>query len=104
MNFAEKNSFVVKYTDDKEFFQDLELFKKHFPNDRLNHDLARANSITYRRLDGSMLLRMLEKIPPDEILENRKSLKKGEEAEAEQVEAKAEAEQVEAAKKKEQNG
>jgi hypothetical protein len=71
MNFAEKNNFVIKHADSKEFFKDLELFKKHFPNDRLNHDLARANSITYQRLDGSMLFRLLDKISPDEILANR---------------------------------
>ena len=71
MKFAEKNNFVIQNADSKEFFNDLELFKKHFPNDRLNHDLARANTITYHRLDGSMLFRLLEKVSPEEILENR---------------------------------
>jgi hypothetical protein len=71
MNFAEKNNFVLNHTDGKQFFTDLELFKKHFPNDRLNNDLARANTITYHRLDGTILLRLLDKIPPDEILANR---------------------------------
>jgi hypothetical protein len=78
MNFSEKNDFVVKHADGNEFYSDLELFKEHCPNDRLNRDLARANSITFNRLDGSMLLRLLDKVTPDEILSNRVAVKKAE--------------------------
>jgi ribosomal protein L12E/L44/L45/RPP1/RPP2 len=75
MNFTEKNNLVIKHTSADEFYRDLELFKKRCPNDRLNHDLARANQITHARLDGSMLLRLLDKVPIDEILQNRQTLK-----------------------------
>jgi hypothetical protein len=78
MKFSEKNDFIVKHADGGEFHSDLELFKEHYPNDRLNHDLARANSITYRRLDGSMLLKLLDKVAPAEILAHRDATKKSE--------------------------
>jgi chromosome segregation ATPase len=71
LSFAEKNNFVIKHKNGKYFSKDLELFKKHFPIHRLNNELARANIYTHDRLDSQMLYVLLEKISPEEILENR---------------------------------
>ena len=71
LSFSQKNDLVVKYKAKKHFGKDLKLFKKNFPFDRLMNDLARANEWTFERLDGQMLYLLLEKVPIEEILENR---------------------------------
>jgi hypothetical protein len=71
MTFAERNTLIIKHSDPAEFYKDIELFKKHFPNHKLNKELARANRFTHSRLDGSMLNILLQKIPLSEILANR---------------------------------
>jgi uncharacterized coiled-coil protein SlyX len=71
LSFSEKNAFIVRHKSGKYFFQDLELFKRHFQNHRLNNELARANSFTYERLDGLILFELLNKVSPEEILLNR---------------------------------
>jgi uncharacterized coiled-coil protein SlyX len=72
LSFAEKNSFVIKYTNGKYFFQDLLLFQEYFPaRNRLNNELARANPFTYNRLDGQMLYELLSVVSTNEILKNR---------------------------------
>ena len=71
LSFSQKSDLVVKHKDKKHFGKDLELFKKNFPSNRLMNDLARANQFTFERLDGQMLYLLLEKVPIEEILENR---------------------------------
>jgi len=71
ISFIQKNDLIVKYTSGQHFNKDLELFQKHFPSNKLNTSLARANMHTYARLDGAMLNLLLDKISIDEILQNR---------------------------------
>ena len=72
MKFTEKNDFIVKHKASKHFEKDLELFKKHCPNSRLHNDLKRVNTFTRYQLDGRMLYELIDKVSPEEILENRK--------------------------------
>jgi len=76
LTFAEKNNLVVQHQDADSFYKDLELFKKHLPAHELNRELANANQFSYLRLDGYMLNELLNIIPIDEILENRKENEK----------------------------
>jgi len=71
LSFSQKNDLVVKHKSKKDFWKDLELFKKHYPSNKLMNDLGRANDFTYDRLDGQMLYLLLDKIPIDDILKNR---------------------------------
>jgi hypothetical protein len=71
MKFTEKNNFIVKHTSKEHFSKDLELFKIHCPNSRLHADLKRVNSFNQKKLDGLMLLELLNKVFPEDILKNR---------------------------------
>ena len=71
MKFTEKNDFLVKHTSEEHFSKDRELFKTHCPNSRLHADLKRANSFNRKKLDGLMLYELLDKVSPEEILNNR---------------------------------
>ena len=71
LNFSQKNNLVVRHKNANYFGKDLELFKNKFPSHPLNNDLARANKFTYERLDGLMLVALLDIVSIDEILENR---------------------------------
>jgi len=72
MDFIKKNDFIVKHKSEKYFEQDLCLYKQHFPESRLHPELKRARSYNKRTLDGQMLHDLLDKIPSDDILSNRK--------------------------------
>ncbi|MDR0829747.1 MAG: hypothetical protein LBN95_06515 [Prevotellaceae bacterium] len=71
LDFPQKNNFVVKHKNKNYFSKDLELFKKHFPIHALNNPLNRANEFTREGLDGQMISILLEKVSPEEILQNR---------------------------------
>ncbi len=72
MKFIEKNNFVVKHTSVNFFEKDYALFKEVCPESRLHADLKRVNSFTKQKLDGMMLLELLDKVSPEIILNNRK--------------------------------
>ena len=71
MKFTEKNNFIVRHTSKEYFSKDRELFKTHCPNSRLHADLKRVNSFNQKKLDGLMLWELLDKVSPEDILENR---------------------------------
>lgn len=71
MKFTEKNNFIVKHKSERFFEQDLELFRKHCPNSKLHSDLKRVNSFNRSILSGKILYELLDKVSPEEILNNR---------------------------------
>jgi hypothetical protein len=73
MKFETKNNFIVKHKNARYFYADLALFKKVFPTHRLHDDLRRANDFNRHILDGKMLYELLNKISPEDILENRET-------------------------------
>ena len=73
MDFIKKNDFIVKHKSEKDFEQDLCLYKQHFPESRLHPELKRASSYNKRTLDGYMLNELLDKVSADDILANRKA-------------------------------
>ena len=73
LSFSQKNDLVVKYKSKHHFGKDLELFKKHFPSNRLMNDLGRTNEFTFEKLDGQMLYLLLDKVSGQDILDNRET-------------------------------
>jgi predicted RNase H-like nuclease (RuvC/YqgF family) len=71
MHFTAKNDFIVKHRSADFFDKDQRLFIEHCPNARLHAELMRANPFTRSLLDGKILLALLEKVSPEEILNNR---------------------------------
>lgn len=71
MKFTDKNNFIVKHKSERFFDKDLELFQKHCPNSKLHSDLKRVNTFNRSILVGQMLYELLDKVSPEEILNNR---------------------------------
>lgn len=71
MDFIKKNDFIVNHKKDRHFDRDLELFKEKCPNSKLNAELPRLNSFNRAKIHGLLLLDLLDKVSPEEILENR---------------------------------
>lgn len=69
--FIQKNNLIVRYKSSKHFFKDLELFKKYFSGHPFINELTRANQFSYERLDGQMLIYLLDVLSIEDILENR---------------------------------
>lgn len=59
-NFAEMNSFVIKHADSKYFDADIKLYKKHFPNSKLNAELDKAPDFMKKQLDERILTELLQ--------------------------------------------
>lgn len=76
LNFSDKNNFVVAHTSAKYFEKDAKLFRVTLPTSRLIIELGRANQFNKEKLDGRMLMEMLNFITPEKILKNRGVLKK----------------------------
>jgi hypothetical protein len=71
MDFARKNNLVVKLTSANHFDSDMKLFKKHFPDHKLNKQLALVNHFSKSHLDGDMLLLLLDIMDDKAIIANR---------------------------------
>ncbi|KAA6348450.1 hypothetical protein EZS27_004050, partial [termite gut metagenome] len=71
MDFIKKNNFIVKHRSIEFFDRDLDLFHKHLPYSKLDMELRRVNSYNRLKLDEKMLFELLEKVTPEEVLQNR---------------------------------
>ena len=71
MKFTDKNDFIVKYSSVDHYDKDIELFKIHCKSSNLHYQLERVNSFNKKKLDGMMLNELLNKVSPDDILNNR---------------------------------
>ncbi|GAB1358569.1 hypothetical protein MASR1M31_03470 [Porphyromonadaceae bacterium] len=71
MKFTEKNTFIVEHRSSSFYEKDLELFTQHCPNSKLMPEIKRATSFVKTKLDGMMLLELLDKVSPEVILQNR---------------------------------
>lgn len=75
MNFPEKNNFILKHASAKHFDADKALYKKIFPESRLNPELDRANQYNKEHLDERMLMEVLGVVCGETVLENRTAMK-----------------------------
>jgi hypothetical protein len=71
MTFPEKNNFVVKHTSAEYFEADKKLYKRLYPDSRLTPELEKANQYNKEHLDGRMLLKILDVVCGETVLENR---------------------------------
>lgn len=58
-SFQEINDFVMRHTGSQYFESDLKLYKKHFPNSKLNAELDRAPDFAKNALDERMIYELL---------------------------------------------
>lgn len=72
MDFNKKNDFIVKHRGKAHFEKDAELYLATFSDRRLVGALKKAQDYNKDRLDGRILLELLEVKTPEEILNNRK--------------------------------
>ncbi|MDD5509023.1 MAG: hypothetical protein PHD25_11995 [Bacteroidales bacterium] len=71
MTFPEKNNFVVRHTNADFFDQDRKLFEKLYPDSPLIPELRKANQYNKTHLDGRILLKILDAVCGETVLENR---------------------------------
>jgi hypothetical protein len=67
MKFLEKNNHVIRLKSESHFDADYNLFKRYFPSHQLNRDLEKVNQFNRARLDGQMIMLLLDKVSPQSI-------------------------------------
>lgn len=75
MTPIEKNNFVVKHASKKYFKQDQLLYKRIFPDSKLNKEIEVCPDFAKKKLNERMLLEMLSVICGETISENRGQIK-----------------------------
>lgn len=67
MKFLEKNNHILRLKSESHFDADYKLFNNYFPSHPLNRDLVKANQFNRARLDGQMIMLLLDKVSPQTI-------------------------------------
>lgn len=67
MKFLEKNNHILRLKSESHFNADYKLFNNYFPSHPLNRDLVKANQFNRARLDGQMIMLLLDKVSPQTI-------------------------------------
>lgn len=67
MKFLEKNNHVIRLKSESHFDADYNLFIRYFPSHQLNRDLEKVNQFNRARLDGQMIMLLLDKVSPQSI-------------------------------------
>ena len=71
MKFLEKNNHIVRLKSESHFYADYKLFNNYFPSHQLNRELEKANQFNRARLDGQMIMLLLDKVSPETIVKFR---------------------------------
>ena len=74
MNFDQKNNFVTKHSGAEHFDCDLATYINVYPNSRIIPSLRKATEFEKEKLDGRMLLELLNHLSPEQILSKRKPM------------------------------
>lgn len=72
LTISEKTELTQELTDNRFFYEDLELFKSKFPYSKLNTELTRVNEYNQKRLQGQIIYNLLDVVSKKEINANRK--------------------------------
>lgn len=67
MKFLEKNNHILRLKSESHFDADYKLFNNYFPSHQLNRNLVKANQFNRARLDGQMIMLLLDKVSPQTI-------------------------------------
>lgn len=71
MKFLEKNNHIVRLKSESHFYADYKLFNNYFSSHQLNRELEKANQFNRARLDGQMIMLLLDKVSPETIVKFR---------------------------------